>query len=87
MAGERVTRRVLQGGHAVPSDRLEARFPRTLANLRRAIAVLPHVLVHDNSDLARPFRRVAELEDGKVVALHPPLPAWLESILATLPRP
>jgi predicted ABC-type ATPase len=33
---ERVAMRVMQGGHDVPSEKLAARFPRTLANLARA---------------------------------------------------
>lgn len=82
MSEERVAIRVLQGGHDVPSDRLAARFPRTMANLAHATAALPHVLVYDNSDLARPFRKVAEFERGRVVERHPPLPSWLAPIVA-----
>ena len=74
---ERVAMRVLQGGHDVPDDKLVARFPRSQANLTRAIQSLPHVLVYDNTDLANAFRHVAEFRDGKAVKLLPPLPAWL----------
>jgi hypothetical protein len=35
----RVQQRVQQGGHDVPDDRLRARFPRTLANLREAVTL------------------------------------------------
>lgn len=74
---ERVAMRVLQGGHDVPREKLRERFPRTLANLARAIRVLPHVLVYDNSDLARPFRKVAEYRGGRLVAKHGRWPRWL----------
>jgi predicted ABC-type ATPase len=74
---ERVAMRVLQGGHDVPSDKLAARFPRTIENLRQAVRTLPHVLVFDNGDLARPFRKVAEFRQGEPVALVTPLPSWL----------
>jgi predicted ABC-type ATPase len=77
---ERVAMRVLQGGHDVPSDKLPARFPRTLENLRRAIHALPHVLVFDNTDLARPFRRIAVFRDGRQVSVHPPVPAWFAEL-------
>lgn len=56
---ERVSMRVSQGGHDVPPDKLASRFPRTLANLAKAVRVLPHVLVFDNDDLARPYRLTA----------------------------
>ncbi|MFL5430066.1 MAG: zeta toxin family protein [Myxococcales bacterium] len=74
---ERVAMRVLQGAHDVPDEKLAARFPRTQANLARAIRSIPHVLIYDNDDLARPFRRVGEFRDGKPVQLSEPLPDWL----------
>ncbi len=74
---QRVAMRVMQGGHDVPADKLAARFPRTMANLARAIQRLPHVLVFDNSDLAHPFRQVAEFREGKLLAVNEPTPAWL----------
>jgi predicted ABC-type ATPase len=77
MSEQRVAMRVLQGGHDVPGDKLSGRFPRTMKNLARAIKKLPHVLVFDNGDLADPFREVAEFQDGKVVSMNEPIPAWL----------
>jgi predicted ABC-type ATPase len=74
---ERVAMRVLQGGHDVPSRKLEERFPRTLKNLARAVRDLPHVLVFDNDDLARPFRMVARFEKGEMVEKHAPVPRWV----------
>lgn len=74
---ERVAMRVMQGGHDVPADKLAARFPRTMENLARAIRQLPHVLVFDNSDLAEPFRQVAEFRQGKLLSLNEPAPPWL----------
>jgi predicted ABC-type ATPase len=74
---QRVAMRVAQGGHGVPSEKLSSRFPRTMKNLARAIRKLPRVLVFDNSDLAEPFRKVAEFEHGKAILLNDPLPRWL----------
>jgi predicted ABC-type ATPase len=77
LSEQRVAMRVLQGGHDVPTRKLATRFPRTMKNLARAIRKLPHVLVFDNSDLARPFRQVAEFREGKALSLTEPIPAWL----------
>ena len=85
-SGERVAMRVMQGGHDVPQEKLEERYPRTLRNLGRAIRELPHVLVFDNGDLARPFRKVAVYEGGREVEVVPPRPRWLTRALATGPR-
>jgi predicted ABC-type ATPase len=68
---------VSQGGHDVPPDKVAARYPRSLENLSRAIPRLPLVWIYDNSDLARPFRKVAELENGQLKASFPPTPVWL----------
>ncbi|MFM8494379.1 MAG: zeta toxin family protein [Planctomycetia bacterium] len=62
---QRVAMRAMQGGHDVPDEKLEARFARTLANLERAIAMLPVVVIFDNTDLARPFRLEAVYQAGK----------------------
>ncbi len=51
ISAERVTLRVSQGGHDVPVRKLMSAYPRTLANLKAAIGVLPHILIFDNSDL------------------------------------
>lgn len=74
---ERVAMRVLQGGHDVPTVKLRERYPRTLKNLAGAIRDLPHVLVFDNGDLGRPFRKVAVFERGRMIERHAPVPRWL----------
>lgn len=78
---ERVAMRVSQGGHDVPTDKLLARFPRTLANLKAAIQALPLVLAFDNSDLRRPFRHLAVFEAGRLVFLNEPPTKWLRAVL------
>ena len=78
---ERVAMRVTQGGHDVPSEKLVARFPRILANLKAALRELPHVWVFDNDDLRTPFRLVAVFEGGQAVKLGKPVPAWLRPLL------
>ena len=78
---ERVAMRVSQGGHDVPAEKLATRFPRILANLRSAIKELPFVLVFDNDDLRRPYRKVAEFQQGERRMLGKPIPAWLKSVI------
>ena len=81
LSEERVAMRVSQGGHDVPTQKLMARFPRTMRNLQSAISELPYVIVFDNSDLSRPFRRVAEFESGRATFLDRPLPRWLRAFI------
>lgn len=77
----RVAMRVSQGGHDVPDDKLKARYPRTLTNLRGAIRELPYVLVYDNTDLGTPFQHVATFEAGAATRLNKPLPKWLRDAM------
>jgi predicted ABC-type ATPase len=78
----RVAMRVSQGGHDVSTEKLRSRFPRTIENLRAAIRDLPHVLIYDNDDLAKPYRLVGVFEQGRRRALNEPVPTWLELLLA-----
>ena len=68
-AAERVAARVRAGGHAVPMEKILARYPRTLVNLEQAIARLPRVTLYDNSSFAEPFRWLAEFRAGKTHAM------------------
>lgn len=61
---QRVSMRVMQGGHDVPDEKLEARFDRTVANLDRAIQRLPVVIIFDNTNLATPYKLEAVYKDG-----------------------
>ena len=78
---QRVALRVSQGGHDVPTEKLMARFPRTLANLAAAIRELPCVLVFDNDDLRTPFRHVAVFANSRPLLFKQPVPSWLQSLL------
>ena len=74
----RVIQRVDIGGHDVPDEKLAARFPRTLENLRCLIDVADHLTLLDNSKADHPFRKIAVFERGQLRAYVPKPPAWIE---------
>jgi len=76
----RVKQRVAQGGHDVPDEKLRARFPRTLANLRAAIPIVHEAFLFDNSSYDSPYRPVAVYLGGRPASRHPPLPRWTEGL-------
>jgi predicted ABC-type ATPase len=76
----RVRQRVMQGGHDVPDEKLRARFPRTLANLRSAIPIADEAFLLDNSSYDHPYRPVAVYRNGKLVGHYPPLPPWTQGL-------
>lgn len=78
---ERVAMRVSQGGHDVPTEKLQSCYPRSLANLKSAIRELPDVLIFDNDDLRTPFRRLAIFEHGQLSLRQDPLPQWLTKLI------
>lgn len=77
---ERVAIRVSRGGHDVPPDRLIARYPRTMSNLRSAWRTLSAVVVFDNDDSIRPYRLIARVVRGVVEEEAQELPAWWTGI-------
>lgn len=76
----RVAGRVKAGGHDVPTDKLFARYQRTLANLKRAIPLLPRIVVYDNSSYQTPYRLLGEYRSGQWnPAKNAPRLAWFDS--------
>lgn len=76
----RVKHRVDTGGHDVPDEKLYARFPRTLANLRAAIPIADEVFLFDNSSSDQPYRLIAVYNQGALVTHYPPLPGWAQGL-------
>lgn len=61
----RVMQRVQAGGHDVPDEKLEARFPRTRRNALEAVRIADVALVIDNSSVDRPFRLIEAWRGGR----------------------
>jgi predicted ABC-type ATPase len=81
----RVMQRAGRGGHDVADTKLHARFPRVLANLRAAVGAVDEAFLFDNSSSDVPFRLVLQYARGKVVRMHPPLPAWTRRLPGVRP--
>lgn len=81
LSKKRVQSRVEAGGHDVPTEKLAARYQRSLENLRRAIERLPRVarvVIYDNSSFANPHQLLVEFQNGKCVRQEvAELPDWL----------
>ena len=79
----RVHDRVRRGGHAVPEEKIRARYERLWAHVATAARTADVTEVLDNSSPRRPFRVVATLEHGRAIAT-PTWPAWTPPELKTL---
>lgn len=79
---KRVATRVKAGGHDVPQHKLLARYERTMQNLERAIQLLPHVEIYDNSSYKEPYRLLAKFCDGQLAFQREGvIPAWAQRFL------
>ena len=78
----RVTQRVREGGHAVPTHKVLERYVRCLENFRRAVRLADLVFVLDASDAAEGGPRlVASIVTGQM-HLHTVLrPRWVDRVL------
>ena len=87
----RVQQRESEGGHSVPPERILARYPRTLANLAKAVALADLALLYDTSGprnrVVQPPRLVARCRAGRALWKNPVRwPAWAEQLLAEVPE-
>jgi predicted ABC-type ATPase len=80
----RVAGRMLQGGHAVPIDKIIARYERSIANLRQGIALADRAYIYDNSEEDQEARLCARTTDGMVRKIYGPLPVWVADAIAAL---
>lgn len=79
----RVRARVMRGGHDVPSDKVIARYARTMTNLEKAIRQLPRVIIYDNSSYEDPYCFLAEFRGGVIhERTAGPIPAWVRRFVA-----
>ena len=80
----RVAGRVSEGGHAVPSERILARYPRTLANLAIAVRLADVAILYD-SEAVSPgtHTMVAICRRDWTEEKVSPLPGWAKKVLMT----
>ena len=76
----RVMQRVDAGGHDIPDEKIQQRFPRTLANLRAAIEIVNDAFLFDNSSDQQPFRPVAIYSNGRLIERFDPMPPWADGL-------
>lgn len=78
----RVAGRVTEGGHAVPPDRILARYPRTLAHLAVAVRLADLAILYD-SEAVSPgtHRAVAICQRDWTEEKVNEMPAWAQRVL------
>ncbi len=82
----RVARRVMQGGHTVPIEKIVARYERAMANLQPAIAIADRVYLFDNSIDGASARLCARTSEGALRKVYGALPRWIDEAVSQIPR-
>lgn len=72
----------MRGGHSVPVDAIQRRYPDTMAKLAEAVAMADRAYVLDNSDYRR--RLLLITQSGTVRLRARLLPIWLLEALPDL---
>jgi predicted ABC-type ATPase len=78
----RVACRVSEGGHGVAAEKVVARIPRLLEQVRLSIPLLDLLRVYDNSSALDPFQPVLTINNGEIILHRDPLPGWAAALLA-----
>jgi predicted ABC-type ATPase len=78
----RVADRVASGLHDIPEPLIRGRYDRSLDRAADALPIVDHAVFLDNSSVETPFRPVAEVVHGTVVAEADDLPRWTMRILS-----
>lgn len=79
----RVSRRVQEGGHNVPANRILERYPRTMANLKKAVRLVDLAFVYDAAEVengAHLLVAMCQKEKTTLVVATPPV--WAITMLA-----
>ncbi len=83
---ERVRQRIIEGGHAVPEQRILDRYPRTLAHLQKAVRQANLALLYDNPGRTTGAftapQRIATCRGADTHIFVDKLPRWAQQVLA-----
>jgi predicted ABC-type ATPase len=79
---ERISNRVREGGHDVPTEKILSRYPRTLANLAKALPLADLAFLYDSQDIPLSgFRNIAICKKGILIDGVDDFPVWAKTVL------
>jgi predicted ABC-type ATPase len=77
----RVSQRVREGGHDVPAQRILDRYPRTMANLKKAVRLADLAFVYDAVEVEQGAHLLVALCEKEQINLLAKAPMWVQSML------
>ncbi len=76
---QRVSRRVLDGGHDVPAKDIERRYFRSMKNLSIGLTVVDRAFIFDNAN--KKHQLLAVFENGQIVRQADKQPNWFNLVI------
>jgi predicted ABC-type ATPase len=80
----RVARRVMQGGHDVPIQKIISRHFRSIANCALIAREVDRLYLYDNSIDGKQAALLLRASNGKIIKQYGRLPEWMEPIVEAL---
>ena len=77
----RINKRVCDGGHGIPEEKVRERYYKSIDNLAKVIPYCDSVIVYDNTQM---YRTIATFEQGKMTGLSNNIPEWFGKVLDKL---
>jgi predicted ABC-type ATPase len=82
----RVTKRVMQGGHTVPIEKIISRYSKSIANFDAALTFVDRAYLYDNSVDGHEAKLCARVHEGALRKVYENTPAWVMDVIAALPK-
>jgi predicted ABC-type ATPase len=76
----RVSERVINGGHDVPTEDILRRYQRSMENLPKAVALSDTAIIHDNST-AKKHQLIATIEQNIITMQTTEYPQWFKKAM------
>ncbi len=80
----RIMKRVMDGGHTVPIEKILSRYEKSMINLSAAIQLANRVYIYDNSVDGQDAVLCVRIENRTIRKIYADLPEWVSSSLEPL---
>jgi predicted ABC-type ATPase len=80
----RVTRRVMEGGHAVPIPKIISRYSKSIANCIAVASFADRAYIYDNSVDGKEAQLMFRTTGGQIAKTYGPIREWAQVIADTL---
>jgi predicted ABC-type ATPase len=81
----RVARRVMEGGHTVPIEKILSRYERSMSNIERLVSISDRTYIYDNTLNEENAHLVARYSDGALQKLYGEQPEWVLASTTGMP--